>query len=182
MNAPFGAFLHKEMSYKLHKQYRLPEFDYSSNNAYLISICTKDRQHFFGEIINSEIYLSKIGLYAESILTSVHEKLEHIRITQFIILPNHIHFIAEIFEKDHIIKISVPGLQPLVAKSISSFTNHFKGKVKRWCNDNNYKEFEWQSRFRDRIIRDEEEYHTIRTYLSTYISNWKGNDDKIYFG
>jgi putative transposase len=38
------------MKYKYHKQYRLPNFDYSSEGEYFITICVDNRKHHFGEI------------------------------------------------------------------------------------------------------------------------------------
>ncbi|MGZ5244799.1 MAG: hypothetical protein ACXWEY_14390 [Bacteroidia bacterium] len=32
---------------------RLEGFDYGSNTAYFVTICTKEREHFFGEILDS---------------------------------------------------------------------------------------------------------------------------------
>lgn len=161
------------MAYKYHKQFRLPGFDYSSNNAYFITICTKNRQHFFGEIANEEMYLTEIGLFVESLFQTIHSKLDYITIIEFIIMPDHVHFIGEIFVEEKVANLPPQGLQPLVKKSISSFTNHFKGKIKRWCNENNFKEFEWQPRFRDRIIRDENEYFAIKNYMINNVKNWK---------
>jgi len=45
---------------------RLSTWDYSWNAAYLITICTKSREHFFGEIINTEMILSGVGELALS--------------------------------------------------------------------------------------------------------------------
>ncbi len=54
------------MKFKYYKQYRLPEFDYSSDNGYFITVCTKNREHFFGKIENSEMYFTEIGLEIKS--------------------------------------------------------------------------------------------------------------------
>lgn len=166
--------------YKFNKQYRLPEFDYSSNNAYYITICTKNRQHFLGEISNNKMNYSEIGIYAENILKTISEKLDHINITNFVVMPNHIHFIGEIYVKDKKPVVPEKGLQPLVKDSISSFTNHFKGKVKRWCNENNFEKFEWQPRFRDRVIRDYIEYLGIADHIINNAKTWDDDPENIY--
>ncbi len=43
---------------------RLSTWDYSWNAPYFITICTKNREHFFGEIINGEVELLEIGKLA----------------------------------------------------------------------------------------------------------------------
>ena len=165
------------MAYKYNKQYRLPGFDYSSNNSYFITIVTKDRKHYFGEILNHEMFFTDIGFLAEELLRSANLKLEHLKIDKFVIMPNHVHFIATIFREDHHFKIPEKGLRPLVPKSISSFTNRFKGRLKRWCNENERSYFEWQARFRDRIIRNPEEYHGIRIYIQNNPKNWASDSE-----
>ena len=40
---------------------RLKNYDYSGNGYYYVTICTKDREEYFGKIINGKIFYSKIG-------------------------------------------------------------------------------------------------------------------------
>lgn len=167
-----------QMKFKYHKQYRLQEFDYSSNNGYFITIVTKNREHFFGEIMNQEMFITEIGVFLEDNFKSIEKDILHLKIHEYIIMPNHIHLIAVINnseKKDHQYS---KGLQPLIPKSISSFVNHFKGTTKKWCNNNGFENFEWQPRFHDRIIRNKEEYQAIRYYIRNNIKNWES--DKEY--
>ena len=64
------------------------------------------------------------------------------------------------------------GIQPLVKNSLSSIINHFKGNVKRFCNNNDL-EFAWQSRFHDRIIRNDDELNRIRRYIIDNPLKWE---------
>jgi len=43
-----------------------------------------------------------------------------------------------------------------IAGSISIIINQYKSSVKRWCNKNGHEYFQWQSRFHDHIIQNEE--------------------------
>ena len=52
-----------------HNKYRIPTnrligFDYGSNAFSFVTICTKNRVHYFGEIINNYIRLPPIGQIA----------------------------------------------------------------------------------------------------------------------
>lgn len=40
---------------------RHPDWDYSSNGSYYVTICTAMRKCFFGEIKDGEMYFSEIG-------------------------------------------------------------------------------------------------------------------------
>ena len=108
------------MKFKYHKQYRLPEFDYSSNNGYFITIVTKDRQHFFGEIINKEMFITEIGLFVEDNFRKIEKEILHLKIHEYVIMPNHIHFIAVINNPEEKEYKYPKGLEPLIKKSISS--------------------------------------------------------------
>ena len=75
------------------------------------------------------------------------------------------------------------GVQPLVKKSVSSVINHFKGNVKRWCNKNGFGYFAWQSRFYDRVIRDEKELTGVRKYILENPLKWeidRNNPENLY--
>ncbi|MGC4102544.1 transposase [Ferruginibacter sp.] len=179
--------------YKKHKQYRLYNYDYSQDGYYFITIITKDRAHFFGKIKNQQITLSAIGSYLKDNIQQFYpdETLENpytnnplyinssptiIAITEWAILPDHIHLIVEILNLENKAYTSVTGLSPLTKGSVSSFINHFKGNVKKWCNENDFAGFNWQQRFHDRIIRNKGEYERIAWYIRNNVLNWKGGD------
>jgi REP element-mobilizing transposase RayT len=73
---------------------RLKNHDYSSEGIYFITILTKNREHFFGEIANNKMRLSKLGeVVKEEWLIS--EKLrKHIFLDAWVIMPNHFHGIV----------------------------------------------------------------------------------------
>lgn len=181
--------------YKKHKQYRLYNFDYSQDGYYFITIVTKDREHFFGEITNKEMIYSPIGEYVKNNILKFYldEELENpyqynpffinnspslIGITEWSVLPNHIHVIIEIINKIEKEYTTITGLSPLSKGSVSSFANHFKGQITKWCNDNNFTDFKWQSRFHDRVIRDEKEYEQIAWYIQNNVLNWETDDER----
>lgn len=43
---------------------RLQTWDYRWSGAYFITICTKNRQHYFGEIVNQKMILLNVGVLA----------------------------------------------------------------------------------------------------------------------
>lgn len=94
------------------------------------------------------------------------------------VMPNHIHLIVTITQDKHTYT-TVEGLRSLVEKSISSFINHFKGNVKRWCNETGLTDFAWQARFHDRIIRDTLEYDRIAKYIELNVQNWEIDSENL---
>ena len=43
---------------------RLQSWDYANAGAYFITICTKDRRHYFGAVKNGKMVLSNAGVIA----------------------------------------------------------------------------------------------------------------------
>ena len=64
-----------------------------------------------------------------------------------------------------------------VAGSVSVIINQYKAAVKRWCNKNGHAGFQWQSRFHDHIIRNDESFKNIVTYIRNNPKQWK--EDKF---
>ncbi len=73
------------------KSNRLQDFNYWSNGWYFITICTKDRQNYFGEILNWEMILNNIWKIAEKYYLEITPHFPFVILDEFIIMPNHIH-------------------------------------------------------------------------------------------
>ena len=78
---------------------RLKNWDYSRNGNYFITICTLNREHFFGEVINGRMVLSEVGRFAEMFWSEIPEHFPYSSLDAFVIMPNHIHGIVVI---DHL--------------------------------------------------------------------------------
>jgi len=68
--------------------------------------------------------------------------------------------------------------------SLSTVVRSYKSAITKWCNVNNYKSFAWQSRFFERIIRNEKERYNIRKYIEQNPLRWeleKNNPDNINY-
>ena len=70
---------------------RLQSWDYGANGAYFITICTKNRKHFFGEIENHQMILNDIGKLAEKYWMEIPAHFTFIELGEFVIMPNHTH-------------------------------------------------------------------------------------------
>jgi REP element-mobilizing transposase RayT len=70
---------------------RLPGWDYGWNAPYFVTICTKDRECFFGEIVNGEMNLSKTGVIADLMWYEIKNHAKGVELGEFIVMPNHVH-------------------------------------------------------------------------------------------
>ncbi|MBR5983979.1 MAG: hypothetical protein IK025_09735 [Bacteroidales bacterium] len=75
---------------------RLQNWDYGWNAIYFVTICTKDRDHYFGEIINNEMHLSPVGAIADVLWYELKNHFDNIELDAFVVMPNHIHGIIVI--------------------------------------------------------------------------------------
>ena len=82
--------------YKKRKQYRLPNYDYSRCGWYFVTICTKGRRCWFGEIEKGQACLSEIGEIARQELIRACGMRKNAKLDAFIIMPNHVHAIIVI--------------------------------------------------------------------------------------
>lgn len=73
---------------------RLSTWDYGSNGAYFLTICTANRQHFFGKIEDSEMQLSKVGEYCSACWMNIRDHFPFFYIDESVVMPNHVHGIV----------------------------------------------------------------------------------------
>jgi REP element-mobilizing transposase RayT len=72
---------------------RLQGYDYGANGCYFITICTKNRVQYFGEVIDGEMQLSKIGEIAKLEWQRTFELRQdmNLMLDEFVIMPDHFH-------------------------------------------------------------------------------------------
>ena len=70
---------------------RLPNWDYAGNGIYFITICIKDRHHYFGTVENGKMKLSTIGAIVQGFWYDIPHHFDHVVLGEFIVMPNHLH-------------------------------------------------------------------------------------------
>jgi REP element-mobilizing transposase RayT len=185
-------------------------WDYANQGMYFITICTANRECYFGNIASpsakpqsavfeqtpapSEMQLSEIGKIAnQEWLKTVELRPDmNIELAEFVVMPNHFHGIIMIGENAynnpggrngkgdamHRVSTNKPvnkfGPQ---SKNIGSIMRGYKSAVTTAARKNEIP-FAWQARFHDHIIRSEEEYKRIASYIINNPANWA--NDKFY--
>ena len=66
---------------------------------------------------------------------------------------------------------------PLAPGALQAIVHAYKSAVTRWCRKNGYRDFAWQARFYDHIIRNEESLGRIREYVVNNPLNWELEKD-----
>ena len=145
------------------KPTRLKEYDYSSNGAYFITICTHKRKNLFSKIVGqglapAENELYPFGKIAEQELCDLEKRYKAIKIDKYVIMPNHIHAIIAIENE-------TAGASP--CPTLSDVVCTFKSITTRKCHLLNSDIKLWQTSFHDHIIRDQNDYLKIWNYIDT---------------
>jgi putative transposase len=140
-------------------------YDYSSPGKYFITICTKDRKPYFGEVENGKMILSDLGIIAEKFWREIPGHFPNIDLDEYIIMPDHIHGIL-IINRDYFVEAPKLGASTikLGASTIGSIINQFKRICTITIKSRGF-DFAWQSRFHDHIIRTRIELYRIRKYI-----------------
>jgi putative transposase len=79
---------------------RAPFWDYGWNAAYFITICTKDRICYFGDVLNGKLILSEIGQIANRCWLEIPDHFPFVHLDSYVIMPNHVHGIVIIDKPD----------------------------------------------------------------------------------
>jgi REP element-mobilizing transposase RayT len=88
-------------------------------------------------------------------------------------MPNHVHGIIFINKPEE--TTWVPNNFGSQSRNLASIIRGYKASVKRFANQNNI-EFEWQSHYHDRIIRNYNELDNIREYIINNPIKWSTNE------
>ena len=169
------------------------------DGAYFVTICTKDRVHYFGKINHAEMHLSAIGKFAQD---QIHHTAAirdgDVSIPQYTVMPNHIHMMVVIHRRWDALNAS---LEPNAERTNNGRTNNgrtrcvpttispqwqrfgpqsgnlpsvirgIKSSVTKFANDNHIP-FAWQSRYHDHIIRNAYEWDRISRYIKNNPAQW----------
>lgn len=84
-----------ELSFPSRKSPRADFHDYSGGD-YFITICTKNKSHYFGEITNGQMRLSPLGEFTTNAIDSLHSHYPYAEVRVSIVMPNHLHMIIHI--------------------------------------------------------------------------------------
>jgi REP element-mobilizing transposase RayT len=82
------------------KTTRLKNWDYRKDAIYFITMCTANREQFFGKIINGKMHLSNIGVLANVLWFEIKNHSKNVILDEFVVMPDHIHGIIIIEGND----------------------------------------------------------------------------------
>jgi len=165
------------MEHNNRKSIRLKEYNYAAGNFYYITICVKDKRNDFGRIQSGKMELSDIGEIADLFWKEIPLHFQNANLDEYIIMPNHLHGIIHLSQQNIDNEQNKSKFQHVQKNSIPSIIRSYKASVTRWCNQNNFENFQWQRNYYEHIIRTEEEFFRIKNYIEVNPQNWSEDEN-----
>ena len=168
------------------KLQRLKQYDYNQNAAYFITICTHNKDHILGEIIDGQMILNAYGKIIHETYRDLPNHNHNMESDKYIIMPNHIHCII-IINNCRERFATVPNTNenkkingvPEIIRQLKTFSSK---RINEYRKRNGLEPFPtntiWQKSYHDHIIRKEAEYQEIWEYIDTNPLKWEL--DKYY--
>ena len=170
---------------------RLKNYDYSQPGAYFVTICTQNRSCLFGNVVDGQMVLSRLGEIVDKEWARTPQVRQEIELDVFQVMPNHVHGIVVITREsksncngDIGGDVGAHGRAPLQSdqgfghmrppKSLGSFVAGFKSAATKHINVERGAPGHpvWQRNYYEHVIRNENELDTIRSYIVNNPVNW----------
>ena len=167
---------------------RLKGHDYSQAGGYFVTVCARDRECLFGEIVNGEMRLNEFGrLVRDEWLRSAEIRVE-IELGEYVVMPNHFHGIVIITNNaTECSGDKCTGNRPMggwgdrpvaptgpQSKSIGALMAGYKSAVTKRINAIRQSPGApvWQRNYYEHIIRDDADYRRIAEYVADNPHRW----------
>ncbi|MCL1902134.1 MAG: hypothetical protein FWG18_00720 [Alphaproteobacteria bacterium] len=179
-------------------------YDYSNPGAYFITICTHEKQCIFGHIQNGEMILNNVGKIVKNCLLEIPNRNNRTQLHEWVIMPNHSHFIIEI---QPTVEIMGSGRAQLCAPTTFTANEEFLPQQSNSVGAHNcahhglrpgdkigtlahiIRGFKsavskqigkqiWQRNYYEHIVRDNDDYREIANYIKSNPRTW--DSDKLY--
>ncbi len=179
---------------------RCAPWDYTSAAAYFVTINTRDRVPWLGEVRNGIMHLSTIGCIVDECWRTISAHHPYVTVDAHVVMPDHVHGIVIIHPHPRGPGPTTNRFGPLRSGSLPAIIGSFKSACTKrihGCKDAACRVpttaapsptdgrvpasstpppgiFAWQPRYHDRIIRDTDALHRIRTYIRMNPRRWDG--------
>lgn len=166
------------------KPQRLKNYDYSLNGYYFITICTHNKQHLFGKILDGQMLLNEYGKIGEQELMQIPGRFANVSLDKFVVMPNHIHiimvinYVATAANCQSGPQQSNPAERSRPFPTLPKIVGLYKSGAARRIRALHGEITVWQKSYYDHIIRTDEDYQNIWHYIDTNPLKWE--NDKYF--
>lgn len=175
MNKHYDPTIHHRRSI------RLKGWDYRQPGSYFVTLVTHDREPLFGLVDGGTVTLTPLGLIAQTLWRNLPRHFAHVRLDEFIVMPNHVHGIiwltANVRPPDADLPAS-PARQ-LLPGSLGAVIGSYKSQVTRRINAMRHTPGAavWQVNYYEHIVRNDRALAAIRQYICDNPMRWEGDPE-----
>ncbi len=163
-----------DREFRIRRSLRLPEFDYSQDGAYFVTICSHDRLPLFGQMFGERVVLSEAGHMLWQWWAEIENKFTSVIVGSFVVMPDHVHGICLLAGAPlrwHP-QSRIGGRPHRAAPTIGNVMRWFKTMTTnpyiRGVNEHGWPRFQgslWQRDFYEHVIRNEQDLLDTREYI-----------------
>ena len=165
---------------------RLKHWDYSWSGYYFITICVKNHECVFGDVVDKKMKLNELGKKVDRFWKEIPDHFNNAELDEFVVMPNHMHGILvlnnkKLLETQHCC-VSMENKTSntfycLKSKSLPVLIRSFKSICTRAINKKRpYLGFQGQPKYYDHIICNERALENIQNYIRFNPQKWETND------
>ncbi len=174
---------------------RLQGWDYASTGWYFVTICTRNKVCCFGEVMDGEIHLSPAGEIVAHEWNNTSRVRPSIRLDQWVVMPNHLHGIIaitndskpddvergaqQVFVETRRWHVSRATPSPMKKNSLPAIIAQFKSTCTKRIWTAGFRDFAWQERFYDHVIRNTIDLDRIRQYILDNPLKWEIDREQV---
>lgn len=166
---------------KIHNRHsiRLPEYNYSQDGWYYVTLCVLGNKCIFGKFTDGRILLYQYGRIVEKCWKWLTQQYSYVHLDEYVVMPNHLHGII-IIRKDckggsrTAPTGNMPKYKPL-SRLVGAFKTVSTKQVNIIRNTPGHKL--WQRNYYEHIIHNEEELNHIRRYITENPINWRKDEE-----
>lgn len=149
------------------KPNRLQGFDYSSPYAYFVTICTEKRKNTLCSIVGDGSPVPKpAGQIAVQMIRKIPSHFPSVRVEHAVVMPNHIHLLLLLNEQS-----GTGNPSPTLGDVVGWFKYQVTKQVNQAAQADGSRFF--QRSFHDHIVRNEQDYLRIWTYIDNNPLLWE---------
>ena len=162
------------------KTLRLKGYDYAQTGAYFVTVCTRNRDCLFGEVVDGVMRVNSHGQTVVECWKAIPEHFKHVQVDEFMVMPNHIHGILVVTPVGATHASPLRGANASGARSgpspgsLSAIVGSFKAAASKQINRirGNAGFQVWQRNYYEHVIRDDAELSRVREYIANNPAQW----------
>ena len=164
------------------KNLRYSGYDYRKAGAYFVTICIEDGLALLGRAVGETITCSEAGTMVMEVWQSIPDAFSNVTLDQFVVMPNHLHFVIWLRGEPLAGRASTPSRQddvvekpPALPDVMQWFKSLTTAKYREGVYQRNWPAYPgrlWQRSYYEHVVRSDAALFAIRQYIQANPKRW----------